>query len=259
MAELTKRQRMAAVVRALLAKTSEAGATEAEATAAAEKARELMDRFHIEQGELGMEAEGTGQRRAAAHKFGRLILSDYISRAVAAFCDCKSWRSPGRADGRHAFFGLRSDTEFAAWLLDSLSRHITNALQAERPQWRHMHGRERWGWQKAFLMGAAGRIHDRLDKLTAERKAAQEAAARDAAAGPLFSGGRALVLVKSAIVERDFKALGVRLSGRSAGVNFSGGSGYAAGKAAGDRATFGRPVNGGGGAVRHIGQGLTNV
>ncbi len=40
MTEFTKRQRMAAVVRALLAKTSEAGATEAEATAAAEKARE---------------------------------------------------------------------------------------------------------------------------------------------------------------------------------------------------------------------------
>ena len=92
------------------------------------------------------------------------------------------------------------------------------------------------------------------NRLTAERKAAQEAAARAAAAGPLFSGGRALVLVKSAIVERDYKALGLRLSGPRTGVNFGGESGYAAGKAAGDRATFGRPVNGGGG-VRHIGQG----
>ena len=54
----TKREKVASVVEALLAKTTENGATEAEAMAAAEKARELMDRYQIEPVRRGLEQEG---------------------------------------------------------------------------------------------------------------------------------------------------------------------------------------------------------
>ena len=48
-------------------KTTENGATEAEAMAAAEKARELMDRYQIEAGSAGL-AKG---RRAQGHRQAR--------------------------------------------------------------------------------------------------------------------------------------------------------------------------------------------
>lgn len=242
-----KRQRLAAVIRALLAKTKDAGATEAEATAAAEKARELMDRHNIDQGALGMEAEGTGKARANAGKFGRLIVTDYIYGAVARFCDCKAWHTTGTKAYRHTFFGLQSDTEFATWLLESLGNQITGALRAAAPDYAHLHGRDRWEWQKAFLMGAAMRINSRLDALTRERKARQEQEA-------IAAGGdtsRALVAIKGAIVAKAYAALGLKLGTSRSSVGVNGGSGgYAAGRAAGDRARFGRPVGGNAAALR---------
>lgn len=48
-----KQQAIAARIRALLAKTTENGATDAEAMSAAEKARELMDRYQIDLGHGG--------------------------------------------------------------------------------------------------------------------------------------------------------------------------------------------------------------
>ena len=53
----------AAKIKALLGKTIENGATEAEAMAAAIKARELMDKYDIDLTTLDMKAEGSSWRQ----------------------------------------------------------------------------------------------------------------------------------------------------------------------------------------------------
>jgi hypothetical protein len=235
-----KRQRMAEIIRALLAKTTAAGATEAEAASAAEKARELMDRYQLDLGTIGMEEEGTTTGEAGRRKRGRIWVSDYLAGAVGRYCDCKGWQSTrynaaGYKDTVHKFFGLRSDVDFAAWLLDSLVSQITRSLTEALWQ-----GQGRgWDFEKGFLLGAINRINARLDELAAARRAADNAARA--------SGGRSLIVLKGAIVERDFRKLGLKLRSRSSsGMSAGSASGYAAGRAAGDRASFGRPVGGAG-------------
>lgn len=235
-AETTKRERMAAMIRALLAKTAENGCTEGEAQAAADKARELMDRWNIDRGAIGMEEEGTTRGRAESKKYGRIIVSDYLAGAVAAYCDCKSWITSGGLEGRASvFFGLRSDVDFATWLLASLSSYVSNAA---REHGRMLPaGKARWNAEKGFIAGAVSRISQRLRTATAERQAAQRAAA---ASAPVT--GTSLVVVKGAIVERDFRKLGIKLGSRRGGFGGGSSSSYGAGAAAGDRAGFGRGI-----------------
>jgi hypothetical protein len=79
--------------------------------------------------------------------------------------------------------------------------------------------------------------------LTAERKKSRQGT----------GDGRSLVVVKDAIVTREFAKLDMKLrsGGRSKTRAVDGGA-FNAGRAAGDRASFGKPVNGGG-KVEQIG------
>jgi hypothetical protein len=237
------REMIARRVRALLAKTTEAGCTEAEAMAAAEMAKALMDKYSISQTEAEIEAEGTKQGTSERVRAGRVIISDYLSQAVSRFCDCKAWQQGkydlyGRRVSSHVFLGGVADVDFATWLLKSLADFV----KVETGKFIHgggaLSGGRRAELFQSFSIGCASRIAQRLNALTSDRKIKAE----------VMSDGRALVVVKGAIVDRAFAATGIKLrsgSRKSAGVGSSGA--YNAGRAAGDRASFGRPVNGGSG------------
>ena len=65
--------------------------------------------------------------------------------------------------------------------------------------------------------------------------------------------GRSLVVVKDAIVTREFEKLDIKLrSGGKSKTRAVDGGAFNAGRAAGDKASFGKPVNGGG-TVAQIG------
>lgn len=238
------KQTIAARIRALLAKTVENGATEAEAMAAAEKARELMDRYQIDAGVADLEAEEVIKAEGDYDVFAaRLNIKSYLANSVAEFADCRNWTSTRRGfngtERKQIFFGLRSDVEFAEWLLSALANfvrvhtagHVMGLTGATHPKQRHMIAR-------SFALGCIVRIRERLDEATAERKRQ----------GATVAGtGRALVVVKGALVDVAFKKLGIKLgnshSRRGFGVD---GAAYGAGQAAGNSAGFGRPVNGNG-------------
>lgn len=223
------RASLAAKIKALLSKTVENGCTEAEAMSAASAARSLMDRYHLDHGTLGMEEEGTNQYHQPFQtnklfdtldevKFGLLL-------QVMKFTDTKGWRTRGIG---FTFFGLKSDTDFAAWLLESLSTFViqkatSHVLTAA------LFSNTRVS-ESSFITGCVDRINERLKAMTRER------------AGT--GSGRELIPLKNQIVTRDFDKLGIKLGyGRSANFgNDRGTSGYAAGRAAGDSASFGRPV-----------------
>jgi Protein of unknown function (DUF2786) len=236
----SERQEIAAKVRALLAKTVDKGCTEQEALAAAAKAKELMDRYQVDLTETELEGDGFVKGATEFPERRKLNVQDLIGWDIADYCEVKAWKTGGeppyldeRRRWRFVYFGLRSDVEFANWLLKGLEAFI---------------------WQKAdefggsyfdkrnFAFGCAERITERL---RAEIKARQEKPVR-------MASGRDLVVVKHAIVQREFDKLGLNLRSCSSKSYCSGGSEDArsAGYQTGDGALFGRPVSPSRGAAR---------
>jgi hypothetical protein len=156
----------------LLQKTAANGATEAEALAAAEKARELMDHYQIEARSVGLEKEGAFKVAILRGHYKTLAVKDRIAYAVAQFCDCKVWLTKS-TDEMH-FFGLRSDAEFAGWLVQSLAAHVAAGALSYIANEPRMEARPRWEAEKAFVLGACVRISERLIQLAAERQKSRD-------------------------------------------------------------------------------------
>lgn len=122
------------LLRKLAAITVEAGATEAEAMAAAMKARQLADREGIDLASVGEPditetIVGTGRVRY------RPI--DVLWGAVARFCHCDLVFLIG-GELEVSYIGQPHDVALAEWLHVMLKRHIDRALAAfkETPQYR---------------------------------------------------------------------------------------------------------------------------
>jgi len=222
-------------IRALLSKTTENGCTEAEALAALDKARAMMDAYEVTEADLQLtKAEAAVLRSEPAGSRDPHNIKWYLCSAVADFCDCKAWRA---RNGGLVFCGLQSDAQFATWLLDSLAGFV----QAELT--RHLMGNlapkgERRFVINGFVVGCTGRISTRLAELTARSKVVAS------------SNSRALVITKTAAIKATMDKAGIKLrSSRSSSVRLDGNS-YRAGQSAGDRASFGRPVSGAAGTLR---------
>lgn len=237
---MTDKAHIATKVRALLAKTVDNGCTEAEAMAAAIKAKALIDEYQINLSELELAEEGFVKGKAEAAWTRRFNVQDYLMVQVASFCEVKTWRQYDnygfRAKGpRVIFFGLKSDVEFANWLLVALESFIWTQADAFELGERMRLGPSVGGYymKRNFARGAVFRIKERLREAVAARK-------------PQAMGdGRSLVIVKQALVTREFDKLGLKFSNSSGGELNRGDApadAYSAGKAAGDKASFGRPV-----------------
>lgn len=228
------RATLASRVRALLSKTVENGATEAEAMSAAEKARELMDRYHLDHGALGMEEEGT-ERYDRSHdrtEKDQYHIKVELMTPISRFTDTRSWMNSGAQ--RITYFGLKSDVDFASWLSESLTSFIINQQAAY-----HLDcvlfgkGELTRGGERSFITGAIESISKRLF---------ESAKARTGEAT-----GRSLIPLKNQIVTREYEKLGIHLYyGRGGGfVGSKADAGaLAAGRSAGNSASFGRPVGG---------------
>ena len=149
--------------------------------------------------------------------------------AVAAFCEVKTWHQ----DGHVIFFGLRSDVEFATWLLKALEQFVWQQADAHALE----SGEASYLDKRNFCLGCCDRINERLKTETMLRKIKP---------GIMKDNSKSLVVVKSAMVEQEFECLGICLASGSRSLTSGGSerSGHA-GRAAGNRAGFGRPVNGG--------------
>ena len=112
------RETIARRIKALLAKTVEHGASEAEAMSAAEKARELMAKYMVDADDLQDDRIDTNNLQQSWR--GPLSVADQLFAFVARFCDCQPWRI-GKAN---KFTGRQSDMLFATWLLDALDGFV---------------------------------------------------------------------------------------------------------------------------------------
>jgi Protein of unknown function (DUF2786) len=221
-------------IRALLSKTTENGCTEHEHLAALDKARALMDSYEVTEADLQFTKEESAifRKEPPGTRDPHGIKSGVVN-AVAQFTDCRAWR-----DGKAGlvFCGLPADVRFATWLLD----HLTGFVQAELAN--HLMGNIAVGMPRrriinGFVIGATSRIADRLRELC-----------RPAAAASINS--RALVVTKRAIIKAKLDEAGIHLCSGGRSQRQFDDSSAEAGRAAGDRASFGRPVSGQNAALR---------
>lgn len=169
-----------AKIKALMSKTIESGATEAEALAAMEKAHELLQKYQLNMSELDIKAEGTAEIAVAMDK---RRYSTYLSPFVAKYCGCKSWTSP--QNHTHNFIGLASDAQFAQWLLESL----VGFVQYQQMLFVVEQASASWHEGEDFAIGIIHRIKERLKEQIACKTQSDIAGAANA-----------LVVVKNSMV-----------------------------------------------------------
>jgi hypothetical protein len=219
-------------IRALLAKTLDAGCTEGEALAALGKAQAWKDTYAVTEAELNLTKEEKAILRSEppGTKDPHLIKWQIMG-AVGKFCNCKSWRKNKKwRGGGIVFCGLPADAQFATWLLDALTAFVQAELFKHLVDAEPSH-EDRKGAIRDFVYGCAERISEQLEELCRQSEKVAD------------SNSRALVVVKDAAIKAKMQELDIHVS--SVGCCGVGPSpSYAAGRAAGNRASFGRPVSG---------------
>jgi Protein of unknown function (DUF2786) len=224
-------------IKALLAKTTENGATEAEMLAALDKAAAMRDAYDITDEELQVAKDEAAMLHADPpdlkdpHK-----IKWRLTYAVSQFCGVQIFRS--RHETGLKCIGMPSDLQFAMWLLDNLADFVFAAL------YEHLIGccappSERRVVMRSFIEACCDRISERLVELVKRSEKVRT------------SNGRELVVIKDAAIKAYMKEHDIHLQsccmGSSSNVDSAA---RAAGRAAGDRASFGRPVSGAAGVLR---------
>ena len=224
-------------IKALLAKTTANGATEAEMLSALDKASAMMDTYDITDEELQVAKDEAAILHADPpdlkdpHK-----IKWRLCYGVSEFCGMQIFRS--RHETGLKCIGMPSDVQFAMWLLDSLADFVFAELYVHLIECLAPQG-ERRVIIRSFTAACCERISDRLLALVERSKAART------------SNGRELVVIKDAAIKAFMKDQGIHLrtcSGYSPSTVDA--AAHAAGRAAGDRASFGRPVSGAAGVLR---------
>ena len=217
---MKSKDQIAGIIRALLMKTVENGASDAEAISAAEKARELLDRYRLNMTDV--EAEPVLTEGIARSRRGIVSIADQLRAAVGEYCDCIGWAT---SSGNHPMFtGRQGDILFATWLLDALDGYCARrivAYVASRP-YGHKNAE-----LLAFKAGLVARLKERLVAATAARSATARQQAQAANTLALRGQGVNLVLKST---------LGAPIRSKDS---------YTAGQAQGDGASFSRPAGAG--------------
>ncbi len=238
------REKLLPRIKALFSKTTEAGATEAEALAAAAKARELIEKYQLDMGEEELKKEGFVHKSLQMEQ-ARFTCARRILLGIERFCEVKCYYMALRGiEPTVSIFGLTSDVELAGYLIESLAsfslagadlhvaveRKMAIALGTPMTavQVREAH--------RSYLLGCANRISVRLRELAQERKT------QDARPG---SYGALITLDKPALIKAEMDRLGIQLDRGSSLAGASDGGSFAAGSAHGAKASFGRPIGGG--------------
>lgn len=219
------RRRMLDRVRAIISKTTANGCTEGEALAALTKARELMAAHDITEADLDVRLTGEKATILNTVPDDPYRIRRSLAWGVSKFTHTTTWCY---SSGRVTFCGLASETQFAAWLLDTLQAHILKELKAYQKRRRAAGESCPRLVSASFVAGATSRISQRLRTLAAE----------------VTTTGTALTVSRQALIDDAMAAAGIKLRTRRASSKVLDGGGYSAGLAAGDRAQFSRPVDG---------------
>jgi hypothetical protein len=224
-------------IKALLAKTVKNGCTEAEMLSALDKASAMIDAYAIADAELAVAKDEAAILHADPPDLNDPHSIKWrLCYGVSDFCGVKIYRTSHQTGLK--CIGMPADVQFAMWLLDSLADFVFAELYA------HLIGclapkSERRIIIRSFTAACCERIVERLLALVERSKTART------------SSGKELVVIKDAAIKAFMTDNGIRLHACSSYSPSSvDAAAHAAGRAAGDRAHFGRPVSGAAGMLR---------
>lgn len=225
---MSNRENIFNKVRATLSKTVDNGCTEAEALLALSMAEKLMEEHEITVDDLKLDNE-TAIIGISDAKDPQNIRWK-ICYAVGRFTETKPFGHKKRVK----FAGLKSDVDFAVWLVETLTEFVR--AQLKNYMWSNgfqkIQGNERVRIVNSFVYGCCNRINSKLAELTDKRQ--------------VVVNSNALVLAKNALIEDAMKDLNIGKAdnrGRKASVYRDV---FSDGQKAGDKASFGRPIETGG-------------
>lgn len=236
---MPNRDKILAKIKALLAKTVENGCTEAEAMNALAMAQSMMDAHEVTEADLNEVKEESAIKDTMKDMRDPHHIRNHICVVISKFTHTKVWRSEYKSQKfKYHFVGLKSDVDFAMWLTETLTMFVQKELKNYiwSNGYTSLPPAEKRIVINGFVFGCTRRISDRLLELIK--------------GGVVSNNKNALIVIKTELIQKKMEELGVNLSsGRNKSSRISGNS-YAAGKAAGDRANFGRPVGGSAGVLR---------
>lgn len=213
---MTEREKIAAKIRALRAKTVENGCTEAEAIAAAEKVAKLLADHNLTLDEADLrgtpfEQHGEGHEDDVGKRLWK------PASAIAALTGAKHWVSaPGVFPVEQHFFGFAHEVDVARYLLEICAR----AMRTERDRLVRASGRMRPAQLRnlvnPFLDGMADRLRERILAMRP----------------PPPPPGTGLVVVRGALIAEALAAAGLEFEPTTLRTGQRGGEEYERGRAA---------------------------
>jgi hypothetical protein len=242
---MNNRENMLRKIRALMSKTIDNGCSEAEAMSALSMAQAMMDAYNVTDEDLAETKAESAIKDTMKDMRDPHHIRSMLTRRISEFTNTKCYRHEFKSQKyQYNFVGLPSDVEFAMWLTETLTMFVQKELKNYiwGNDYTSLPPNEKRPIIMGFVMGCTRRINERLNELMegSEDKASDNA--------------NALVVIKNALIDAKMKEMGLALrEPRQRGTRTNRDS-YGAGKAAGERASFGRPVGQGGG-IKLIGRG----
>lgn len=247
-----------AKIKALAAKTVEAGCSEHEAMHAAEMVGRLLDQFNLSMDEIDIREEVCVLGEVPTGSKRRMPI-DMAVVPIARFCDVKTWHSKREVGTTvYCFYGFEPDVAMAVHLFTVVAAAVRAESATFKGSKPYAVAGNRWLATASFQRGLVDRIGDRLAQLKAKRQsdmerdervkaqAAQDAFERAVAAGeppPQHVARGTLMVLKGQIVEREFEStLGITLT-KAREVWFRVDEcAFEAGRTAGERVNLNRPI-----------------
>lgn len=225
-------------IKKLWAMSVENGCTEAEMLAFHTRAQAMMDAHQITDADI-QEAKDEAVKRydEMPGTDDPHLIKWHLSYAVGKHCGVQIFRKANKGRAL-AVIGSQSDIDWALWFLDSqadfvFGQLVEHLILASPPP------SEKRTVRRVFVEACCGRISDRLAELERKSEAART------------STGRELIVIKGQAVEAYCEANGLKFRSCCGGGQRNGNeAAHAAGRAAGDRASLGRPLTGNGAALR---------
>src|SRR3954451_23745328 len=167
MSELSK---VKAKIKALAAKTVEAGCSEHEALHAAEMVGRLLDQYNLSMDEIDIREEVCVLGEVAAGSKRRMPIDGAVV-PIARFCEVKTWHAK-RADEAavHCFYGFEPDVAMAVHLFTVVAAAVRAELVTFKRSRRYAAAGNRWLATASFQRGLVDRIGDRLEQLQTKRR-----------------------------------------------------------------------------------------
>lgn len=222
-----------------MSKTTDNGCTEAEAMSALSMAQAMMDAYEVTDEDLRIVREEESaiidfSNTKDTHKIG-YKLGYFIGKFTETLCYRS--RSFDRKETMK-FVGLKADVEFAIFLHDSLIQFVRNQLKDYL--WSNnltvLQGAERHRVVSSFVIGCCSRINQRLKELVDNHK--------------VSANSTALVIAKQSLIKDAMNGINIKAADNRGRKNKIESDSFAAGRTAGDRASFGRPVTGSNAVLR---------